>query len=82
MGTLIVALILAAPIAILWVILTLRERKHQGGGYNGEYDSAGRMSLLTYAQVSAMTAQRHPPFEGSEAFTDSDVVEVDAAGKD
>jgi hypothetical protein len=73
-GVLIVAAILATPIAIIWVILRVRERNHPGGGYRGEYDCAARMSLLTYAQISAMTAERHAaPIEGLESFTHSDV---------
>jgi hypothetical protein len=77
MGILVLVAIFAIPIACLWVVLRIRQLRHPGGGYGGRYDSAGRMSLMTYAQISAMTAQHGSPREAAgEAFTESAVADT------
>jgi hypothetical protein len=84
MGLLIVAAILAIPLGCLWLILRIRERRHPNGRYGGQYDDPGRMSVMTYAQMSAMTASHVPSGVGSdlqqagEAFSETEVVDPGA----
>jgi hypothetical protein len=77
MGVLVLVAILAIPIACLWVVLRMRQLRHPGGGYGGRFDSSGRMSLMTYAQISAMNAQHGSSHEAAgEAFTEADVLDA------
>lgn len=78
MGILFLVAVLGIPVVLLWVILRIRQLRHPGSRYGGRYDSAGRFSLMTYAQISAMTAQHGSSRSAAgEAFTESDVAEID-----
>lgn len=79
MGLLIFAVILAVPIALLALMLRLRERRHPGGGYGGRYDAPGQMSLMTYAEASAMVDHHRESIVESSAsgFEETDVTNRD-----
>ena len=75
MGLLIVAAMLATPIALLALILRLRQQRHPGGGYGGRFDGPGRMSLMTYAEVSSLVDNHSHSLTESAAspFQETDV---------
>jgi len=83
MGVLLISAILAIPVLCLWLILRIRDRQHPGGGYGGRYDAPGRMSLMTYAQMGAMTSRHLPSGAGSdvgqigEGFTETDICDAE-----
>jgi hypothetical protein len=80
MGILIFAAILAVPISLLALMLRLRESKHPEGGYGGRYDAPGRMSVMTYAEASAMVDNRTHSFaeNATTPFQETDVTNPDA----
>jgi hypothetical protein len=79
MGLLIFAAVLAVPIALLGLMLRLRERKRPGGGYGGRYDAPGKMSLMTYAEANAMVDRHRERFVESSVsgFEEMDVTNRD-----
>jgi hypothetical protein len=80
MGLLIFVAIVSVPIALLAVLLKLRQRKHPGGGYGGRYDVPARLSIMSYAAANALASRNKQSIvEGSTAVVQrNDIADVNS----